>query len=154
MIELDVSVEAGDWAGADDLHELAVRALNSAASHLPRQLGAGLEVSIVFTDDEQVRTLNRQWRDQDKPTNVLSFAANDGGGPFSPLLGDIVLAVETIGREADEQNKSFDDHLTHLLVHGFLHLVGYDHLENDEAEEMEALETLILASLDIANPYQ
>lgn len=153
MIEIDITVEAGEWKSAAHLSQLSTQALRAAVLHASAPLPENAEVSVVFTDDGHVQALNRQWRDQDKPTNVLSFAANDGEGPQSPLLGDIIVAFETVRGEAIEQKKRFDDHLAHLLVHGFLHLLGYDHIEDAEAEEMEALETLILASLGIAPPY-
>ena len=125
----------------------------AAADEVKNRLPDGTEVSLLFTDDAQVQALNKQWRDRDKPTNVLSFAANEGSGPQTPMLGDIVLAHETIAREAIEQGKTFDDHLTHLIIHGFLHLIGFDHIDDDEAETMEQLEREICASLGIADPY-
>ncbi len=113
-------------------------------------------VSIVLGDDLEIQGLNKQFRGFDKPTNVLSFPADEDDfvpeGELQPL-GDIILAYETIQREALEQDKLFDHHLTHLIVHGFLHLLGYDHEEDVEAEEMEALEIQILASLGIKDPY-
>jgi probable rRNA maturation factor len=122
-----------------------------------RQSGARVtgaaELSIVLTDDAEQRQLNAQWRGIDKPTNVLSFPQIEPGGPVTGLLGDIVLARETLEREGAEQSVSFDDHFTHLVVHGFLHILGYDHLAEDEALVMEGLETQILASLGIADPY-
>jgi probable rRNA maturation factor len=122
-----------------------------------RQSGARVtgaaELSIVLTDDAEQQQLNAQWRGIDKPTNVLSFPQIEPGGPVTGLLGDIVLARETLEREAAEQSVSFDDHFTHLVVHGFLHILGYDHLAEDEALVMEGLETQILASLGIADPY-
>jgi probable rRNA maturation factor len=116
---------------------------------------AGAELAIVLTDDSRIRTLNRVWRGQDKPTNVLSFPAQDrndvAGAPV--LLGDIVIAYETTKREADAQGTPFLHHLAHLTVHGFLHLRGYDHEQDEEAELMERLERQILARLEIPDPY-
>ena len=114
-----------------------------------------VELSLVFTDDENIREINAEWRDKDKATNVLSFPAFplEPGGMPGPMLGDIVIARETVEREALELEKSFEDHLTHLLVHGFLHLFGYDHMDEEEAEEMESLETRILAVLGLSDPY-
>jgi len=113
-------------------------------------------VSIVLADDQEIQGLNKQFRGFDKPTNVLSFPSDEDDfvpeGELRPL-GDIILAYETIQRESREQDKPFNDHLTHLIVHGFLHLLGYDHEEDVEAEEMEALESQILASLGIKDPY-
>ena len=119
---------------------------------------ASVEMSVLLSDDATVRDLNATYRGQDKPTNVLSFAFADGlvapvpeHGPF--LLGDVVLACETIEREAHEQGKCFSDHTIHLVVHGVLHLLGYDHQEPDQGDRMEALETRILAGLGISDPY-
>ena len=99
------------------------------------------------------RVLNRDWRGIDKSTNVLSFPQIEPFGPVSGILGDIILARETLVREAQEQGVSLEDHFTHLVVHGFLHLLGYDHMDDDEALAMEGLETQILASLGVADPY-
>lgn len=119
---------------------------------------AGVEMSVRLTDDAEVRTLNAAWRGRDKPTNVLSFATladdPDPPPPGLPLaLGDLVLARETLLREAEEEGKRAVDHLAHLLVHGILHLLGFDHGEAEEAEAMEALERSILAGFGIADPY-
>ncbi|WP_417693862.1 rRNA maturation RNase YbeY, partial [Roseibium sp.] len=114
----------------------------------------GSEVSLVFTDDEAIRELNRTWRQKDKPTNVLSFPGSDPDGElYGPLLGDIVIALETVKRESVELEIDFHAHLTHLVIHGILHLFDYDHQDDEEAEVMEELERCILASLDIADPY-
>lgn len=120
---------------------------------LPRQV----ELSIVLADDAAQQQLNRDWRGIDRPTNVLSFPSWRPDAPAPPgaplLLGDIVLAFETVAREAEEQQKPIADHLSHLVVHGVLHLLGYDHRTDGEASVMEALETSILASLGVADPY-
>jgi probable rRNA maturation factor len=114
----------------------------------------GSELSVVFTDDEHVRQLNADYREKDKATNVLSFPGSPPDSKlFGPLLGDIVVARETVVAEAVDLGLAFEDHLTHLMVHGLLHLFGHDHLEDDEAERMESLETEILARLGIADPY-
>lgn len=116
-----------------------------------------LELSVALADNEVVQGLNRDWRGKDKPTNVLSFPSGDEESdlPGMPLfLGDIILAYETVAAEAAEQKKEVKDHLAHLLIHGFLHLLGHDHEDEDEAEEMEAMETLILKDLGIADPYR
>jgi len=116
------------------------------------------EISVTFTDDAAIQALNKEHRGKDKATNVLSFPAYDPEVPHPPgegvHLGDIVFAYETIAREAEAQSKAFEDHLTHLVVHGTLHLLGYDHEGDREAEEMEALEISILRQLGIKNPYQ
>lgn len=118
------------------------------------------EVCVLLTDDAALQTLNRDWRAKDKPTNVLSFPALEGAqgtneaGPNSVrMLGDIALAAETIAREAAEQGKSFEAHAAHLIVHGFLHLLGYDHEQEEEAGVMEARERAILAALGLPDPY-
>ena len=111
------------------------------------------ELSIVLTDDAEQQELNREWRGIDKPTNVLSFPQIEPFGPVSGILGDIVLARETLEREAADLQKPLTDHFTHLVVHGFLHILGYDHMEEGEALEMEGLETQILGSLGIPDPY-
>ncbi|WDR01852.1 rRNA maturation RNase YbeY [Devosia algicola] len=107
----------------------------------------------MLTNDAEQRGLNRQWRGKDASTNVLSFSQIEPFSPVVGILGDIVLARETLEREAAEQGISFDHHFTHLIVHGFLHILGYDHIDAQEALEMEGLETKILASLGIGDPY-
>ena len=108
----------------------------------------GKEVSILFTDNAAVQRLNAQYRGKDKPTNVLSFPQSAG-----PLLGDIVLAYETVRDEAGLAGKPIQAHMAHLIIHGFLHLLGYDHEREDEAETMEALEREALEKIGIADPY-
>lgn len=107
------------------------------------------EVSLVLTDDGAIRALNRDYRHKDKPTNVLSFPVVEAPG----LLGDIILARETIIMEADSRNIKLADHVSHLIIHGLLHLLGYDHIIEADAEDMEAIEIAALAKLGIANPY-
>ena len=155
LVTIDVVVEAGDWPG-----KAALEALASARRrpHLPMPCVASLphrrKSSVIFTDDAHIRRLNRRFRKKDKPTNVLSFPAGPPvGGRFGPLLGDIVLASETIAREAEAQGLTIGDHLAHLVVHGFLHLVGHDHVEDADAAAMEKLETAILVTLGVADPY-
>lgn len=111
--------------------------------------------SLVFTDDASIRAINAEWRQQDKPTNVLSFPAFPlaPGGMPGPMLGDIIIARETVEREAVDLDKGVDEHLTHLMVHGLLHLFGYDHMNDEDAELMEGLETRILARLGLSDPY-
>ncbi|MFD1624635.1 rRNA maturation RNase YbeY [Azospirillum griseum] len=155
-LEIAVSREAGDWPDhAETLVERVARA-TLAATYPPDDGPA--ELSLVLADNALVQQLNRDYRGKDKPTNVLSFALTEAEEPDPEegapvLLGDVILAYETVQREAAEQNKSPDDHLSHLVMHGVLHLLGYDHETDDEAEEMEALETRLLASLGIADPY-
>jgi probable rRNA maturation factor len=127
------------------------RAAIAAAGSAP---GAA-ELSLVFSDDDEIRDLNRRWRHQDKPTNVLSFPAADATpAPGAPLiLGDVVLALDTVAREAEAQGKPLADHVRHLIVHGVLHLLGHDHEAAGEAERMEALECQILAPFGVPDPY-
>ena len=117
---------------------------------------AGSELSVVFSDDTHIRRLNAGWRDRDKPTNVLSFPAFPvkPGEKLPPMLGDIVLASETVAREAELEGKPLDHHITHLVVHGVLHLLGHDHESDADADCMEALETRILADLGVPDPYR
>jgi probable rRNA maturation factor len=162
MTELDIqiSVEADSWASEEELFAFSDKVLRAAADFLAKEEEQPFpkmapELSLVFTDDEAIREINAEWRNKDKATNVLSFPAFplEPGGMPGPMLGDIVIARETVEREALELEKSFDDHLTHLLVHGFLHLFGYDHIETEDAEEMESIETRILAVLGLSDPY-
>ncbi|RYE08571.1 MAG: rRNA maturation RNase YbeY [Hyphomicrobiales bacterium] len=150
-LNIEISRNAEGWPEALDARaDVAVRAALKLAK--PRITGAA-ELSIVLTDDAEQQELNRDWRGMDKPTNVLSFPQIEPFGPVTGILGDIILARETLEREAVEQGVSLEDHFTHLVVHGFLHILGYDHLEEDEALAMEGLETQILASLGVADPY-
>jgi probable rRNA maturation factor len=128
------------------------------ADALPTVPADHLEISLVLADDAMVRDLNGRYRGQDKPTNVLSFATLDDEDDISPadgplMLGDVIVAFETTAREAASEGKSLAAHLSHLVVHGVLHLLGYDHQDDAEAEEMEAAERSILAGLGIADPY-
>ncbi len=150
----DILVEADGWPAEGDLQALVDRALAACRTAELPAIAEDAEVSLVFTDDARVRALNRQYRDKDRPTNVLSFpAAPLAPGRLGPLLGDIVIARETIAAESRAQGLDFADHLTHLIVHGFLHLLGYDHENDGEAAVMERLETAILGRLGIADPY-
>jgi probable rRNA maturation factor len=150
---LDLLLEAGDWPSRASLYSLARRAVRAAIVQAGANLPADAELSLVFTNDDQIRALNRRFRGKDKATNVLSFPAATSGPDLGPLLGDIVLARETVEREATDQGLAFEDHLTHLIVHGFLHLLGYDHDTQAEAVVMERLETAILARIGVADPY-
>lgn len=155
MIDIDILVETDGWPGEAALSDLASIAIAAVWDELASGNQPDSELSLVFTDDAAIKELNNDWRDKDKPTNVLSFPAfpiKPGQAP-GPMLGDIVIARETVVREAEDEEKSFDHHLTHLIVHGVLHLLGYDHETDDEAEEMEQLERKILARLAIPDPY-
>ncbi|MCO6187424.1 rRNA maturation RNase YbeY [Rhizobium sp. L1K21] len=160
LLDIQISVEADGWPDEAVLEKMSAPVLVAAANWLTDREDQPMpdepaEVSLLFTDDATIQSINAEWRDKDKPTNVLSFPAFplEPGGIPGPMLGDIIFARETIEREAAELEKPFDEHLSHLLVHGFLHLFGYDHIENDDAVTMEALETGILVSLGLSDPY-
>lgn len=151
---IDVAVEAEAWGDAGDYETLFDAAAAEAFAELGLRVVPGSELSVVLTDDASIRELNSNWRGKDKPTNVLSFPGGEADEPpFGPLLGDIVIARETLEREAAAENKPFDAHLTHLFVHGLLHLFGYDHQIEREAGEMEDAERRILARLGVPDPY-
>ncbi|HWX59249.1 rRNA maturation RNase YbeY [Bradyrhizobium sp.] len=152
----EVLVVADCWHDEPDAETVIQRAVAAAAKTVDQDVGEA-ELAVMLTDDAGIRTLNSNWRGIDKPTNVLSFPALQPSGPSGPndaprMLGDIAIAYETTRKEADEEQKPFDHHLSHLAVHGFLHLIGYDHEKDDDAEAMEALEQEILAQLGIPNP--
>lgn len=148
--KIDVLVQSDLWKPPAKAKAVLSRALAAAAAALA---GEGAELAVVLTDDAAIRQLNRAWRGVDAATNVLSFpTGRRGAGPV--LLGDIVLAYETITREAAAEGKPFADHLAHLAVHGFLHLHGYDHVGDRDAAAMERLEREILRRLDIDDPYR
>lgn len=142
---IDIEIEAEAWTAA--LPEVAAVAERAAAAALGAVAG---DVVVLLTDDEAVRALNARFRNRDKPTNVLSFPAPENAAPH---LGDIVLAYGVCATEAEAQGKSLPDHLSHLVVHGVLHLLGRDHEDDAEADEMEAEEREILAELGVADPY-
>jgi len=168
---LEVALSREDVWPEQDWEALAARAATAAIERTPHgpllSVTATVEISIRLTDDAEVQTLNAQYRQKDKPTNVLSFpmvqadlldtidqnsdAHDIWGGEV--LLGDIVLAYETCVREAAEKGVSVDDHASHLIVHGTLHLLGYDHLDDREGDAMEAIEIDALTALGISNPY-
>ncbi|MEZ5810451.1 MAG: rRNA maturation RNase YbeY [Rhizobiaceae bacterium] len=150
-VDIQLSVTADGWPDAASLERLAAVAVAATFAELEIQADGRKELSILFADDEAIRQVNERWRGIDKPTNVLSFPA--AGGPLAPVLGDIALAFETVSREAGLEGKPFDHHLNHLIVHGLLHILGYDHRSDEEADEMEAIEIRILERLAIPDPY-
>jgi len=150
-LSIDISRNTEGWPEPFDAR--ADAAVRAALAQSRARITGPAELSIVLTDDAEQRVLNRDWRCIDKSTNVLSFPQIEPFWPVSGLLGDIIVARETLEREAAEQGVSVEDHFTHLVVHGFLHLLGYDHMDDDEALAMEGLETQILASLGVADPY-
>lgn len=158
---IDVTVSEPEWNASfldvEEVARTAVRLTLRIARLPPVMKGRAFETSVVLANDDLIQILNHEYRDMDKPTNVLSFATIDSDdplpkeGPFP--LGDIILSYQTIDREAREQGKFFKDHFTHMVIHGTLHLIGYDHQTEDEANIMETLEIRILGKLNIQNPY-
>jgi len=153
----EVLVVAECWHDAPEAEAIIQRAIAAAADSVDDDVGEA-ELAVMLTDDTGIQTLNSNWRGIDKPTNVLSFPAlqptGSGTSDDAPrMLGDIAIAYQTTRKEADDEQKPFDDHLSHLAVHGFLHLIGYDHEKDDDAEAMESLEAEILAQLGIPDPY-
>ena len=170
ILEIDVRCEAGDWVAFDlDLDFIKSRTY-AAMKAVFEQIGdfgwCPTELSVLLSNDRHIQLLNRDFRGKDKPTNILSFPALNseemieavsfaaqGGPPM--VLGDLVLSLETIIFEANQQHKSYHAHVTHLLVHGLLHLMGYDHIDDEEAAAMEALEQVILKqAFQIDDPYK
>ncbi len=159
-MNLDIAIEE-PWPASPDWEALAARAAAAAASVAPELANPRLEASLLFTSDAEIHALNREWRERDKPTNVLSFpmleredllALATDGPP--EMLGDVALAHETCAREAAEKGVPLEHHAAHLIVHGLLHLAGHDHeISTTDAEAMEALEVLALAQMGIADPY-
>ncbi len=143
MIAVDVVTKNKKWVGKEKLVERLAKKLISLVK------SDAQELAISLVSDRQIKKINLQFRDKNKPTNVLSFPAFD-----RVFLGDIVIAYETLEREAKEQKKKFNDHLTHLILHSILHLLGHDHEEEKMAQKMEKLEIKILKQLDIENPYK
>jgi probable rRNA maturation factor len=148
--KVDVLVESRLWKEPRVVKSLVRHAINEAAAAVST---SGAELAIVLTNDSAIRLLNRDWRGKDAATNVLSFPAPEAGGE-SPFIGDIVLAYETVAREAHDEGKPFAHHVAHLTVHGFLHLSGYDHQRSKDADVMEKLERKILRRLAIPDPYR
>jgi probable rRNA maturation factor len=148
-LTLDILIESRRWAAQRGIESVVRRAVEAAASMARTNTG---EVAVVLTHDSAIGALNRTWRGKDAATNVLSFPGiRHRRGPVH--LGDIVIAYQTTAREAKAEGKPFRDHLAHLVVHGFLHLAGYDHIADKEAEAMENLEIAVLQRLKVPNPY-
>mgnify|MGYP001160627362 FL=1 len=154
-LDIDLTVEAGEWPPHERLAELVDRAAAAVFAEIGAGGGGRSELSVVFCDDAAIRKLNAGWRGKDKPTNVLSFPAFPAapGEKLPPMLGDIVLAAETVAREAALEGKPLANHISHLVVHGLLHLLGYDHETDAQAQEMEAVERAALGRLAIPDPY-
>ena len=156
-VAIDIATPMRQWTDLlPDVEDLVRSAATAAWRASGDGTAAAVEISVVLADEAMVRTLNRDHRGKDKPTNVLSFPIGTAGGVDAAptMLGDVVLACETVMAEAAAQGKSVADHLRHLVVHGVLHLTGHDHEDDAEAERMERLETRILADLGVGDPYQ
>ena len=149
---VDVIVDSPLWSAQADAETVVRRAVAACAGEGSSRAG---ELAIVLTDDSAIRILNRDWRGRDSATNVLSFPAPpaEWQDDDAPSLGDIVIAYETTAREAAAEGKPLADHLAHLTVHGFLHLLGHDHEDDRDADAMEQLETRILSRLGVPDPY-
>ncbi len=153
-VSLAISAPSSLWRKAPRARSLARETIAACVAECGLAAREGVEVSLLLADDAEVRALNARWRGQDKPTNVLSFpAAPPERLREAATLGDIALAFETVSREAEAAGIPIADHYRHLVAHGFLHLIGYDHQTDEEAERMEALETRIMARLGVADPY-
>jgi probable rRNA maturation factor len=151
---VEIMVESALWNDADLPHDLVKRAVWGAFLQSGLECHLDAEVSVVLADDARLRELNRTWRGKDAPTNVLSFPAWRDSPEEAPLLGDVVVAYETTAREAEVDGKPFQHHLAHLVVHGTLHLLGFDHETGEaDAERMEATERAALAGIGIPDPY-
>ncbi len=150
---VEISIEAPAWEAVAGLEALTEKVVRQSEALSGVELAPDCELSVAFCDDATIRGLNARWRGEDKATNVLSFPT-PGSLERRPLLGDIVIAYETVDCEAKQQGKRFEDHLAHMIFHGFLHLIGYDHETTAQAEEMETLERKIATALGIADPYE
>jgi probable rRNA maturation factor len=151
-----ILIEAEAWRMLPEAQDIVRRAIACAVASGVEIRYRNAELSVLLCDDETITRLNSQWRGQQKPTNVLSFPAppRHGAAPDEQIpLGDIAIAYETLAREAKENGATVSGHLSHLVVHGFLHLLGYDHHTDDEAERMERLERDVLARMGVADPY-
>lgn len=155
-VEIAINRDSEAWLVALPAVEAVVRRAGAAAwmAGIDGQDEEDAEISVMLTDNAVIAALNRKYRGNDGPTNVLSFPADDAGAPGrAKLLGDVVLALETLLDESRDQGRLLSDHVSHMVVHGVLHLLGYDHATDHEAGAMEALESRILAGLGIADPY-
>lgn len=152
--ELEITIDDTRWPDIADLKELATQAISSAYAESQCDLEIDFVVSLLFCSDSRIQDLNREWRSQDKATNVLSFPApQDLVIDDCLVLGDLALSYETVFRESEIEEKKIVDHLSHLIIHGFLHLLGFDHETESDAEEMEWIERRSLAKIGIMDPY-
>ncbi|MGI9352819.1 MAG: rRNA maturation RNase YbeY [Rhizobiaceae bacterium] len=154
--QIDISRSGIDDNVANQITPLIEPAIRQAIADAGLQFEKNAELSILLADDDKLQELNHRWRGIEKPTNVLSFPGEElsPGQPGGSFLGDIVVSLETAVQEAKVENKEFNDHFTHLIIHGFLHLFGYDHETDEQAHQMESLEKEILGNLGISDPYE
>ena len=163
-MNVEISVEHPSWNSINDLEKITEECIESVFEMLNKD-SLFQEVCVLFTNDDEIKCLNKTFRGIDKPTNVLSFPATkeeewdydafeNNETERTNILGSIAIAYETLEREANEQQKIFTDHLKHLIVHSMLHLFGYDHIDDDKANEMESMEIKILEKLNVKNPYE
>jgi probable rRNA maturation factor len=159
-VQIDVAIQDPAWEEMPGIQSLVLTTVRTALQYAtkPAEItDKNLEISILLANDDLIHILNREYRGKDNPTNILTFAAMDSGeepmGPNTVSLGDVILSYQTIDREAREQGRFLQDHVTHLVVHGTLHLLGYDHIDDNEANNMESLEIRILEKLGVQNPY-
>jgi len=153
---IELRMEGLEAVNAERYETLIGKSVRAAVSSAKLEYEEGAELSFLLANDSEVQNLNKQWRGKDKPTNVLSFPAEDiaVGDRAGIFIGDIAISLETVSREAALENKPMDDHFCHLVIHGLLHLFGYDHETDTDADNMELLETAILETMGIANPYE
>jgi len=155
-VRSDIAIEDPRWSGALDVHALSDRVIYAALSALESDVGEAAEVSLLFSDDARISVLKGAWLGKNVPTNVLSFPAAESGQPHGEgerFLGDIIFSFDTISREAEAEGKTLEAHLSHMIAHGFLHLMGFDHIEDEEAAEMEGLESRIMVALGMPDPW-
>ncbi|HEY0291840.1 MAG TPA: rRNA maturation RNase YbeY [Hansschlegelia sp.] len=153
-VALETVRDSDLWDALPDAEAIVEAAAAAVFAEARLVCPADAELSVTLADDARVKALNAEWRAKDKPTNVLTFPAVEPDETAdAAMLGDVILAFETVEREAREEGKPLSGHVSHLVIHGVLHLFGYDHLDDGEAEEMEAIETRALARLGIADPY-
>ena len=153
MMQAEVIINDDAWRSVDNLAALIKQSIHAVNNQFDDADMCPTSVTLTLTNDPEIQRLNRDFRDKDKPTNVLSFPDGDMDDDGRLHIGDIALSYQTLAAEAEAEQKPLADHLTHLIVHGLLHLYGYDHIEDEDAVEMEALEIEILEDMGIKNPY-
>ncbi|MBB3973206.1 rRNA maturation RNase YbeY [Hansschlegelia beijingensis] len=153
-VALEVERDSDLWSVLPEAEAIIAKAVSAAFAEAGLLARPDAELAVTLADDARVRSLNAEWRAKDRPTNVLTFPAVEPDETAeAPMLGDVILAFETVAREARDEQKTLGDHVAHLTIHGVLHLFGFDHLEDDEADAMEAIEIRALARIGVADPY-